>query len=322
MASPTFGLFGGGNGAPNPPVFAGTNPTGGSTNINSTQGSTFPNFGLFNGFTPNTGPFGITGGPNPLFNGGAGSPLASLSTGFGDPYGNGNMLREFQRAYGKGTGALLNNIMTKGLFNPQVAAAFLNAMQPGIARGEGNILNAFGAEGSRFGSAAALGLGDFESQVNLNENQTLASMYMQAQQEQLGLLNNSMSTLHAEEANSGGFWSDLLGGLEIAGGIIGAPFTGGATLPLVGAGIGTLSSGLSHGSSGGGGSNSGLMSGISGFGKLFNNGNQSNNQDNNAAVGDYLGSLGGYNFNGSQDFWDTYSRDQLTGSAGDAIFAG
>src|SRR5689334_6700358 len=42
-------------------------------------------------------------------------------------------------------------------------------------------------------------------------------------------------------------WGKVLGAAEIAGGIIGAPFTGGASLALVGAGVGTLGSSIAAG---------------------------------------------------------------------------
>lgn len=310
MASPTFGLFGG-NGAPPPPVFMGTNPTGGNRG-SGTEGSTFPSFGLFN--NPNT--TGITGpmANAPVFSGTSGG-LANMSSGFGDPFGQGNMLREFQRAYGKGTGDLLAQMMSQGLFNPQTAAAFLNAMQPGINRGEANLSSMFGAEGSRFGSAAALGMGDFLSQANLNEQQTLASMFMQAQQEQLGLLENTLPTLHTEEANQGGWWKDVVGGLEAAAGVAAAPFTGGASLALTASGMGSI---LGNSNSGGGGSTGGnpFMS-LQG---LFKNKNASQNPMEIPSSVDWS-AVPNINMLPTGNFWDTYSTDTLSGSGADAIFA-
>lgn len=248
-----FGMMPGNN-APTP-VFGGTNPTGMlPAGFGSKNSSGFPNYPMYGGMsngvvTPsaNMPVFGMTGGGGSSSNGMAGlSTRMDLGTKL-----DGNMLREFERAYGKGSGQLLYNIFNNGLFNPQVADSFLNAMQPSINQGQQSILNAFGAEGSRFGSAAALGLGNYLSQANLNEQQTLASMYMQAQQEQLSLLSGVLPTLHDEQANQGGLWQDILGGLEIAGGIAAAPFTGGMSLGLVGAGVGTLAGGLDGGGGGG-----------------------------------------------------------------------
>ena len=134
------------------------------------------------------------------------------------------------------------------LFNPQVAAAFLNAQQPGIARGEAGILGAFGDAGALFSSAAALGMGDFESQVQLNQQQTLAQMFQNAQSEELSLLQSLLPTMHAERANKGGLFNKILGGVETAAGAALLPFSGGASLPLIGMGLHTLGGG-----SGGGG---------------------------------------------------------------------
>jgi hypothetical protein len=178
---------------------------------------------------------GLSGGLNTQLTGQPGNP--------GD-----KLYKQLVGAYGSGAGASIFDLLTNGTFNPQVAAAFLNAMQPGIQRGESDILGAFGDSGSRFSSGASLGLGDYLSQVNLNEQSTLASLYEQSQNQELSLLQNILPTLHAEHANSGGILGDILGGLEIAGGLAAAPFTGGASLPLVGAGVGTVT-----GQGGGGG---------------------------------------------------------------------
>lgn len=243
MASPTFGLPTAGNNAPPPTFGSMTNPTGGSTNMFGGGGS-FPNYPLFGSVNNTTTPLSSVG----PFSGGG---MTGLTSGFQlgnnwQPFDN-----SLGKAYGVGTGQMLYNILNGGLFNPQVASSFLNAMQPGIAQGQSNILNSFGAEGSRFGSAAAYGLGQYNSQVNLNEQQTLASMYEQAQQEQLGLLSSILPTLHAERANQGGILGDILGGLETIGGIAAAPFTGGASLSLAAGGLGTIAG--ANGVFGGGG---------------------------------------------------------------------
>jgi hypothetical protein len=147
----------------------------------------------------------------PLFSGTSGG-LASLSSGFGSTAfgGQGGQYEQqlynmLGKTYGQGTGQLLGNILEQGLFNPQTAAAFLNAMQPSINQGTQSIQNQFGAEGARFGSEDSLGLSNFLGQANLNEQQTLASMYEQAQTEQLQILSGVLPSLQAERADSGGF---------------------------------------------------------------------------------------------------------------------
>lgn len=269
MGSPSFGMMPGNN-APMP-VFGGRNPTG--MNYGSPGGglnSSFPNYPMFGG-----SPTGIGGYVTPTANMGIfGSPggMQTMNSGFGVPYGGNDngLMGSLDSAYGEGTGHLLDSIFSNGLFNPQVANSFLNAMQPSYNRGVASLETAFGAEGSRFGSAAALGIGDFSSQFSLNEQQTMATMYMQAQQEQLQLLEGILPTMHAEAANSGGIWGDVLGGLEAVGGIVAAPFTGGMSLGLTAAGIGQIIGANSGGSSGGGFSGGGQQItnpyGIPGFG--------------------------------------------------------
>ncbi len=305
MGSPTFGMMPGNN-APPPPVFAGNNPTGGAFNFGGTTSKggmgmpTYPLFGMPSHASPNVSPMAN----NPVF--GAGG-MQGLNTGLGasltgQPGNPGDHLyKELTRAYGKGTGAALFNQLVGGFFNPQVASSFLNAMQPGIARGEQSLLNSFGAEGSRFGSASALGLGDYESQVNLNEQQTLASMYMQAQQEQLSLEGSILPTLHQEEADSGGgFWHDLLGGLEIAGGVAldFVPGMQGIGTALAAGGIGTLSGG----------------------GKSPNAAPISIGTIPGSTPPFFPSSSGLTNTQQSEiDFWNQYDMSQLESSGGDAL---
>lgn len=86
-----------------------------------------------------------------------------------------------QSGYSGGIAALLTSFLQSGAgFNPQVAQALINAMGPSIARGEANIEEQFSATGNRFGSPAAVGLGDFFSQVNLDIGQIFSQMYEQA----------------------------------------------------------------------------------------------------------------------------------------------
>lgn len=226
------------NNAP-PPIPGGF---GNSTGFNIGSAAKNPQAGGFPAF-PAVGPTS----PHPATSGLNASPygpanFAGLNTGMkpGDPNLSGNFLREFQRAYGKGTGDVLYQMMTQGLFNPQVASNYLNALQPGIQRGQADILNAFGRSGNRFSSSAALGLGDYNSQVQLNEGQLLSGLYENAQTNQLNMLGNTLGTLHNEQANQGSWVDDLLGGLEIAAGWGLAGFTGGASLGLVGAGINSI----------------------------------------------------------------------------------
>jgi hypothetical protein len=160
--------------------------------------------------------------------------------------------------YGGGVGAMLADILGGGLYNPQVANALLAAMQPGIERGLVSTEQAFGAEGARFSSSAQIGVGDYESQAVLGENQTLANLYLNDQQMQLSLLENILPTVHAEQVNreKSGVLDDILGAGEIAAGVGLTLVTGGVGqlggAYLIGQGANTIVQGNSSGSSGGG----------------------------------------------------------------------
>jgi hypothetical protein len=242
MSSPSFGLPGTSNNAPPPP--AGNWNSTGTNNGVGFGGGSYPNYPMFG--APSSGV--VSPSSNlPLF-GGANSGLDSLfSNPLADYYNNTGFWNQIGKAYGVGTSQALQTEFGQ-LFNPQTVAAFLNAMQPGVQQGLASTENAFGDEGSRFGSAASLGIGNYESQVNLNEQQTVASMYENAVNQEIGLTSSLLPTLHQERADSGSWIHDLVGGLEIAGSIAGAPFTGGASLMGLGGGISELNSGINGGS--------------------------------------------------------------------------
>src|SRR5579859_7694392 len=252
-----------GNNAPMP-VFGGTNPTGMLPGGFDTKSSfNFPGYNMFgaSGQPGGTSPSFITPeanqgifGPTPVSGGGGNTGIQGLSSGFGTGGFDPNMLKQLQNDYGQGIGGMLAQILSGGLFNQKVADAYMNAMQPAYNRGISSTEQAFGAEGARFGSAAALGIGDFASQFTLNEQQVMANMYMQSQQEQLSLLENILPTVNKEQDNSmsSGWVSDLLGGLQIAGGVLAAPFTAGASLGLVSSGANMIAGA----NSGQGGANS------------------------------------------------------------------
>lgn len=229
------------NNAPLPiPMGYGGNYSG--LNFGSTTGQPFPTMPAYGGPAYNVGPW--SGAP--------GGGLAGLNAGIVPGYsGPGKGVYDMLgRAYGKGTGAVLGDLLSGGLYNPQVAAAFLNAQQPGIARGEAGILGAFGNAGARYSSAAALGLGDYESQVQLNQQQTLAQLYQNAQLQELGLLQGLLPTIHQERADEGGWLNKALGAAEMIGGAALLPFSGGLSAGLIAGGARTLAGG---GGGGGGG---------------------------------------------------------------------
>lgn len=117
--------------------------------------------------------------------------VASL-LGFGQ--GTNNPLHDITKALQKAgfsagiAGELADFLKSGAGFNPAVAQALIAAMQPGIDRGQANILEQFSGMGLREGSPAAIGLGDFMSQVQLNEGQIWAQLYEQSVQNYMSVL--------------------------------------------------------------------------------------------------------------------------------------
>lgn len=157
------------------------------------------------GFTANTRGIPSTGTT-------ANPGLNNLNSGFGNmsPADQHHLLVQLQNDYGQGAGQMMFNMLTQGMFNPQVAKALIAAMQPQIERGLASTEAAFGAEGARFSSSAQIGVGDYESQAVLGENQVLANMYLQDQTMQLNLLENILPTIHQEQADSQKGWLGTL----------------------------------------------------------------------------------------------------------------
>lgn len=251
------------NNAPQPVPITGSV----GTNTPSSKGGGSPSFPLFGSLSANNPIFGNIG-------------ISGLSSGLP---GAGALSKPLGSAYGSGTGNFLTSLLQNGLFNPQVASAFLNSMQSGVNSGVASLQQSFGAEGSRFGSAAALGIGDYLSQVNLNEESVMANMFLTAQGEELNLLQNLLPTIHAERANSGGILSDILGGAEIAGGIgsLFIPGLQGLAAPLISGGVGTVAG------QGKGGGNNTTPTKMPDLSPIFNNSNSSAAQIDASASGGY-----------------------------------
>lgn len=131
--------------------------------------------------TMNTDPTSLLAGINP-------SQLWGL--GAGDPNAAHNFVKAMRKAgFSSGVaGQLWNFINTGAGFNPAVAQALIAALGPGIERGEANIEEQFSAKGLREGSPAAIALGDFFGQVNLNEGQIFAQLYEQSVQNYMNVL--------------------------------------------------------------------------------------------------------------------------------------
>jgi hypothetical protein len=125
---------------------------------------------------------------------------------------------DLKKTYGDGMAHLLLDFLTGGAgFNQQAINNLLASLQPGIERGEENIMEQFSAMGNRFGSPAAIGMGDFLSQVNLNEGQLVTQMYEQAISNAMDVMLETAGQTSKRIANSPSFLDSLLGGIGAAG---------------------------------------------------------------------------------------------------------
>jgi hypothetical protein len=225
--APMAGLSGGGNPS-------GFNPTGGSAVMNAApqanpivatfpSGTTMPPQNQALGaFPANTG--GVT---NP-----AQDPLLSTLT---NPAGqSGASTQQWQSAmtsalhkagYPSAVAAALAGFIGSGSgFSPAVMQALMASLQPQVNRGEADIMEQFGSQGLGQGSSAAIGMGDYLSQVNLNEQQIASQMYEQSIQNTMSILTGAKkqqqpSGIGALLGGAGGLLSGLSDlGLNIGGG--------------------------------------------------------------------------------------------------------
>jgi len=143
-------------------------------------------------------------------------------------------------------GPYLASMIQTGGYNPQVFQALVNQLQPQVNEGVATINASTGASGTRFGSGNALALGDYLSQVNLNESSMAAGLYEQSVQNSLQALGMTAPSAAQYKSNQGGMLSSILSSL----------------LPILGPGI---ASGIIKGSgavgSGGGGNQYGNIAG-------------------------------------------------------------
>jgi len=205
---------------------AGGNPSGASAPVPSTGNMTTPAIGgqtnplipgfpggtnspTTTGFSANTGPYGDPSSGLSAIEGLNPSPPGMAAGGTGGGSWIDAVKQGFAKAgYPRAIGDLLAQFLAGGAgFNPQVVQSMLQSLQPGIQRGQANIMEQFGAQGLRDSSSAAIGLGDFNSQVTLNEGQILSQMYEQSVQ-------NYMQVLMAghKQQSSGGGVGSLIGG--------------------------------------------------------------------------------------------------------------
>lgn len=209
---------------------------GGATNPFTTPAPTGQNMPSSPSFPANTGTGGGTGGStNPTnslanldlgsFLGAGAAPGPAASPSWKD------VMRGFQQAgFPRGVAGLLGLFLASGAgYNPQVAQALLTQMQPGISRGEADITEQFAASGLRDSSSAQIGLGDYLSQVQLNEGEILSQLYEQSVQDYMNVLLGGK----AQPKPQGG---GLLGLLGSVFGAAGSAFQGAGTAAVAGGG--------------------------------------------------------------------------------------
>jgi len=111
---------------------------------------------------------------------------------------------------GTGFGQDIQNFINSGAgYNQNVLQALINQIQPQVNTGIANLEASAGATGTRFGSGYEVGLGDYLSQVNANENTMAAGLYEQSVQNQMSLLSQLIPGVEATAANQGGILSDI-----------------------------------------------------------------------------------------------------------------
>ena len=131
-----------------------------------------------------------TEGATPADTGMTGQDLAGNLAGSSNvPTGWNAVYHDLKKRYGAGMGGLLMQFLKSGAgFNPEAMKALFASMGPQIERGQESIMEQFSAMGNRFGSPAAVGIGDYMSQVNLNMEQIMAQMYEQSIQDYMSVL--------------------------------------------------------------------------------------------------------------------------------------
>src|SRR3954469_19036851 len=169
------------------------------------QGNFIPGTSSVAGFDPNS----LTpGGTN--FNAATSFSIPNIDVGKSlgfqglDTKDGKTFLKNLQSLYGRGVGSQLWTFLSSGAgYNPQVAQSLIAQMGPSVARGDAQIRDAFGDEGARFSSSAAVGLGDFYSQVQQQINTTVSGLYEQAVQNYISVLTGFQGGAQQQNAQKG-----------------------------------------------------------------------------------------------------------------------
>jgi hypothetical protein len=136
--------------------------------IPSSGGATAPGANNNFGFNPTTG-LPTIGGPGIGVSSATQGPFPQIDT---------NALKKL---YGNGVGGALSQFLNSGAgFNSQVIQAQMNEAMPIEAQTVGKMMNLFGSSGNAYGSTAALGVGNFESQFDAALSGEFAQEYQQS----------------------------------------------------------------------------------------------------------------------------------------------
>lgn len=130
----------------------------------------------------------------------------------------GEMFNSLRSSYGEGPAHAILNFLTSGAgFNQSAINNLFAAMQPQIERGTESLMNQFSQTGNRFGSGAQIGLGDYLSQVNLNQGQLETQMYEQSVNDYMNVLMGTSGQAAQTKANSPSMWDTISSALPLIG---------------------------------------------------------------------------------------------------------
>jgi len=204
------------------PILSTANPTTlgtGSTGTNAYNPNPVPTFGANAGGYTSTR---LTGGTTTGAGGGTGASGGATTEQFANLYTN------LKKDYGPGIAGMITQFLQGGAgFNQDAVNNLLASMQPGIERGEEDLMEQFSTSGNRFGSGAQIGLGDYLSQVNLNEGEIEAQMYETSVSDYINTLMGTSTADANRKANQPTTWDTISNALPIVSGAANAESSAG-----------------------------------------------------------------------------------------------
>jgi hypothetical protein len=225
---------------PNPILMGAFNPTGNNLALDSVLSTTskgtnalLPNVNLSPSasstssnpyaFPANAGGYTSTnlaqvtpGGPTNATQSAATSPIGGMN--LMTPKDISRLFDTLKKTYGDGPAHAILDFLTSGAgFNQAAINNLFAALQPGIERGEEDLMSQFSASGNRFGSGAQIGLGDYLSRVKLNEGQLETQMYEDAINKYIDTLLSTSGKSADRIAQSPSGLDSILSGIGLGG---------------------------------------------------------------------------------------------------------